>query len=52
MQLLKKQRTFSVLFSKVFKSRLNFERFEKNVNLIAYVLTKLRTPKCVVRQMP
>ena len=51
MQLSKKQKNVSDLFSVFFKSRLNFENFEKNMILIAYVLTTLRTPKDVVRQM-
>ena len=51
MQLSKKQKNVSDLFSVFFKSRLNFENFEKNMILIAYVLTTLRTPKDIVRQM-
>ena len=51
MHLSKKQKTFSNLFSPFLKSRLNFEHFEKHMNLIAYALTKIRTTKCVVRQM-
>ena len=51
MHLSKKQKTFSDLFSPFLKSRLNFEHFEKHMNLIAYALTKIRTTKCVVRQM-
>ena len=31
--------------------RLNFEYFQKNMNLIGYVLTKLQAPKDVVKQM-
>ena len=50
-QLSKKQQTFSLLFFPFSKSRLNLEHFEKHMNLIAYKLTKIRTPKGVVKQM-
>ena len=33
------------------KSILNFEHLEINMNLRAYILTKIRTPKYVVKQM-
>ena len=51
MKLSKKQGTFSDWFSSFLKSRLNLEHFETNMNLIADVLTKIRTKKDVVRQM-
>ena len=51
MQYSEKQKTFSDLVSLFLKSRLNFESYGRNMNLIAYVLTKIRTPKCVVRQI-
>ena len=51
MQLSKKEKTFSALFSAVSKSRLNFEHLEKNMNLIAYVFMKIRTPKDVVKEL-
>ena len=51
MQLSKKEKTFSDLFSAVSNSRLNFEHLEKNMNLIAYVFMKIRTPKDVVKKL-
>ena len=51
MKLSRKQGTFSDWFSPFLKSRLNLEHFETNMNLIADVLTKIRTKKDVVRQM-
>ena len=53
MELYKKQKYFSKLFSQFFKFRLIFERFKKYIyiNLIAHVLSKVRTRKGVVRQM-
>ena len=51
MQLSKKQKNVSDLFSVFFKSRLNFEHFKTNMNLIAYELTKLQTLKDVVREV-
>ena len=50
MQLSKKQKHCSDLFSHCFNFKLNFKHFETTMNLIAYVLTKLRTQKGVVRQ--
>ena len=50
-QLSKKEKTFSDWFSPFSKSTLNFEHLEKNVNLIAYVLMTVRTPKYVVREL-
>ena len=48
MQLSKTQKTFSLTFLKL---RSNFENYENNMNVIAYVLTKIRTLKDVVRPM-
>ena len=44
-----KQKDFSQLFSEFFKFKLNFERFEKKITIIAYVFPTLRTPKNVLR---
>ena len=49
MHLSQKQKSFSELFCKFFKSRSNFEHFLKKMTLIAYVALKLRSPKDVVR---
>ena len=50
MQLPQKQKTFFQFFSRFFKSRLNFENFQKKkMTLIADVFPKLLTPKNVVR---
>ena len=46
MQLSQKEKPFSDLFSPLLKSRLNIEHFEKIMNLIAYALSKIPTPKC------
>ena len=46
-----KQKTFSEFFSAFFESALNFEHFQKNMTLIAYVFAKLPTTKNVLRQM-
>ena len=46
-----KQETFSQSFCTFFKSTLNFEHFQKNVTLMAYVFPKLRTRKHVIRKM-
>ena len=48
MQLSQKQKTFSQLFSKVLKSRLNFPHLKK-MTLIGSVFPKLKTLKEVVR---
>ena len=45
MQLSHKQKTFSEFFTEFLKSRLNFKHFEKNMTLIDFVFSKLRTPK-------
>ena len=47
MQLCKKKNFFWFIFLN-WQFRLNFEHFQKNMNLIGYVLTKLQTPKDVV----
>ena len=41
MQLSKKENTFSDLFFPFLKNRLNFEHFEKNINLIASVIHEI-----------
>ena len=43
-----KQKTFPEFFCAFFKSTLNFELFQKKMNLIPYVFPKLQTPKYVV----
>ena len=50
MQLSKKEKTFSDFFPPFSKSTLKFEHLEKNMNLIANVLMKIRIPKYVVRE--
>ena len=49
MHLSQKQNIFSELFSAFFKSTLNFEHFQKKMNLIAYVFRKLPTTKDMLR---
>ena len=49
MQLSKKQKLFSQFFAAFWKSRLDFQYFQKMVALIADVFPKLRTPKNVVK---
>ena len=49
MHLSEKQKKFSDFFSAFFKSTSNFEHFQTNMTLKAYVFPKLRTPKNVVR---
>ena len=44
-----KQKTFCEMIFTFFKSKSNFQHFQKNMTLIAYVFPKLRTPKDVVR---
>ena len=44
-----KQKTFSQFFSPFLKSTLNFEHFQKKINLIADVFPKLPSPKKVIR---
>ena len=45
----KKQNIFPQFFSAFFQSALNFEHFEKKMNLIAYVFPSLPTTKDVLR---
>ena len=47
-----KQKTFFEFFSAFLKSTLNFEHFQKKINLIADVFPKLPSPKKVIRKMP
>ena len=49
MHLSQKQNIFSWFFSAIFESALNFEHFPKKMTLIAYVFSKLRTTKDVLR---
>ena len=44
-----KRKTFSEFFSAFLKSTLNFEHFQKKMNLIAHVFPKLPSPKKVIR---
>ena len=44
-----KQKTFFEFFSAFLKSILNFEHFQKKINLIADVFPKLPSPKNVIR---
>ena len=46
-----KKKIFSEFFSAFFESALNFEHFQKNMTLIAYVFPKLPTTKNVLSQM-
>ena len=50
-QLSQKHTAFSEFFLAFWKYTLNFEHFQKIVTLIAYLFSKLRTPKNVVRYM-
>ena len=43
-----KQKTFSEFFSGFLKSTLNFEHFQKKINLIADVFPKLPSTKIVI----
>ena len=45
MQLSKKRKTLSQLFSLLLKSKLNLEHFQKKLSLMADVFPKLRTRK-------
>ena len=47
----RKQKIFSEFFSAFFESALNFEHFQKNMTLIAYVFPKLPITKNVLRQV-
>ena len=49
MHLSQKQNPFSQFFSVFFESALNFEHFQENMTLIAYVFPKLPTTKHVLR---
>ena len=49
MHLSQKVNIVSQFFSSFFESALNFEYFQKNMNLIAYVFPKLPTTKDVLR---
>ena len=49
MHLSQKENNFSEFFSPFFESALNFEHFQKNMTLIAYVFPKLPTTKDVLR---
>ena len=49
MHLSQKEKYFSGFFGAFFKSKLNFQHFQKKITLIAYVFSKLRTPKNVVK---
>ena len=52
MHLSKKKKNFSWFFFAFFKSRLNFENFQKKkMTLIAYVFPKLQTAKYKVREV-
>ena len=46
-----KQKIFAEFFSSFSEFALNFEHFQKNMTLIAYVFPKLLTTKNVLRQM-
>ena len=43
-----KQKTFSEFFSGFLKSTLNFEHFEKKINLIADIFPRLPSTKIVI----
>ena len=44
-----KQKSFSEFFGAFLKSTLNFEHFQKKINLIADVFRKLPSPKKVIK---
>ena len=44
-----KQKTFSEFCSPFLKSKLNFEHFEKKINLIADIFPKLPSTKIMIR---
>ena len=50
-QLSQKQKILSQFLVPFFKSRLNFDHFQKKITLIADVFRKLRTPKNVLNQI-
>ena len=43
-----KKKTFCEMFFAFFKSKSNFQHFQKNITLIAYLFPNLGTPKNVV----
>ena len=49
MYLSQKPTIFSEFFSAFFKSTLNFQHFQKNMTLIAYVFPKIPTMKDILR---
>ena len=49
MHLSQKQKIFSEFFLTFFESALNFERFRKNMTLIAFIFPKLPTTKDVLK---
>ena len=49
MHLSQERKFFSEFYSAFFESALNFEHFQKNMKLIAYVFPKLPTSKDVLR---
>ena len=49
MQLSEKQKKISEFFSKLLKSRLNFQHIQKKMTFITNVFPKLRTSENVVR---
>ena len=49
MKLSQKEKSFSQFVSKLLKSALNFEHFQKKMTVLADVFTKLRIPKNVVQ---
>ena len=51
MRLSQKQNLFSPFFSAFFESTLNFEDFQKKMTLIAYVFSKVPSPKDALRLM-
>ena len=51
MDLSQKQKDYSQSFPAIFESALNFEHFQKEMTLIAYVFPKLLTTKHVLRSM-
>ena len=49
MHLSKKQKLFYQCFSAFLKFKSNFEHFEKNMTIIAYVISEIRTTEDEVR---
>ena len=52
MQLSRQKNLFLNFFFSFLKCRLNLEHFQKKMTLIADILSKLRTPKNILRSMP